>query len=68
MVDKVKQWIAIAIAVAALVIATVVAMKDGQITPDEATEIKEKAGAVVDAFVNEGAATAAPVEAVKGGE
>lgn len=68
MVDKVKQWIAIAIAVAALVVATVVAMKDGQITPDEATEIKEKSGAVVDAFVNEGAAEAAPVEDVKGGE
>lgn len=69
MSEKVKQWIALAIAVAALIMATIAAMRDGVVTADEAAVIKEKAGAVVDTFVSDGAAEAAPVNAEqKGGE
>ena len=59
MMSKVKEWIAIALAVAALIAATVSAMRDGELSAEEVATLKEKAAEVVDALA--GQAQTAPV-------
>lgn len=53
MMSKVKEWIAIALAVAALIAATVSAMRDGELSAEEVATLKEKAAEVIDAVAGE---------------
>lgn len=53
MMSKVKEWIAIALAVAALIAATVSAMRDGELSAEEVAVLKEKAAEVVDAVAGQ---------------
>lgn len=62
MVELIKKWSAIILAIIALVLAMVAAMKDGELSRAEAELLKEKAGEVVDAFSSDSAASE------KGGE
>ncbi len=62
MIELIKKWSAIVLAIIALVLAMVAAMKDGELSRAEAELLKEKAGEVVDAFSSESATSE------KGGE
>lgn len=62
MIELIKKWSAIILAIIALVLAMVAAMKDGELSREEAALLKEKAGEVVDAFSSESVASE------KGGE
>lgn len=62
MVELIKKWSAIVLAIIALVLAMVSAMKDGELSRAEAELLKEKAGEVVDAFSSDSVASE------KGGE
>ena len=62
MIELIKKWSAIVLAIIALVLAMVTAMKDGELSRAEAELLKEKAGEVVDAFSSESVASE------KGGE
>lgn len=62
MIELIKKWSAIILAIIALVLAMVAAMKDGELSHAEAELLKEKAGEVVDAFSSESVASE------KGGE
>ena len=62
MIELIKKWSAIVLAIIALVLAMVAAMKDGELSRAEAELLKEKAGEVVDAFSSESVASE------KGGE
>lgn len=50
MIELIKKWSAIVLAIIALVLAMVAAMKDGELSHAEAELLKEKASEVVDAF------------------
>lgn len=50
MIELIKKWSAIILAIIALVLAMVSAMKDGELSHAEAELLKEKASEVVDAF------------------
>ena len=62
MIELIKKWSAIVLAIIALVLAMVAAMKDGELSRAEAELLKEKAGEVVDAFSSDSVASE------KGGE
>lgn len=62
MIELIKKWSAIVLAIIALVLAMVAAIKDGELSRAEAELLKEKAGEVVDAFSSESVASE------KGGE
>lgn len=55
-----KDWLVIAAALAALILAAYAALKDGTLTADEAATIKEKTGTLIDAVQQ---ATQEPQEA-----
>lgn len=55
-----KGWLAILAALAALILATYAAVKDGNLTAEEAAAIKEKTGSLIEAVQE---ATQEPQEA-----